>query len=300
MADATEPGRMGLLQGVDVATASKYSETLTYSADLLTKQGFFWSAAEADAQSCGKSVEDYLACLTTKFNAFMSSDHVFDRDGLKEGIRMLIKEEASISIVLGAKSIGKTMVLQAINTEFSKNGSDVMVVYVNARELCSGSLAQGIKVALKRLDNMRFFKEIDWKKVRAGLANLVGLYHETAGKTITEINSLLDAMNLCGSIGDVDDDVSFVELIIAIAEGKGKRPCLIIDEANLCLNGGAHEDKIVNQFLHRTKETKKLNIILCSSKHSFAEQLESSGLQLGTVDLVQAEEAPPLAQYGSS
>jgi hypothetical protein len=297
MADATEPG-LGLLQGVDVATATEYSETLTYSADLLTKKGFFWSAAAADAESCGKSVEDYLDGLTTKFKAFMSSDHVFDRDGLKEGIRGLIEEEASISIVLGAKSIGKTKVFEAINTEFTKNESDVMVVYVNARELASGSLAKGIKVALSRMNKRHLFDGVDWKKVRLSLASLVTVYHETAGKTMTEINSLLDAMHVCGSVEDVSgEDVNFVELVIAIAEGKGKRPCLIIDEANLCLNGGEHEDAIVNQFLNRTKETKKLNIVLCSSKHSFPTQLERSGIQLGTVNLVQAEEPPPCAVW---
>ena len=299
MADATEPGLMGLglLQGVDVATASKYSEALTYSADLLTEQGFFWSAAEADAQSCGKSVEDYLAGLTTKFFAFMSSDYVFDRDGLKNGIRGLITKEANLSIVLGAKSIGKTMVFQAVNSEFTNNESDVMVVYVNAREVGSGSLAKGIQLALKRLDKMNFFKEINWGEVRSSLANSVGLHNEKAGKAMTEINGLLDALNLCGNVDNVDDDVNFVELIIAMAEGKGKRPCLIIDEANLCLNGGEHEDAIVSQFLNRTKETKKLNIILCSSKHSFPEQLERSGLQLGIVNLVQAEEPSPFAVW---
>ena len=92
MADATEPGMMGLLQDVDVATSSKYSETLTYSADLLTKRGVFWAAAEADAQSCGKSVENYLASLTTNFHAFMASAYVFDLDALKEGIRVLVKK----------------------------------------------------------------------------------------------------------------------------------------------------------------------------------------------------------------
>ena len=56
----------------------------------MNQQGVFWSAAEADAQSCGKSVEDYLQGLQDKFDPYMRSDHVFDRDGLKKGMRDLI------------------------------------------------------------------------------------------------------------------------------------------------------------------------------------------------------------------
>lgn len=40
-----------------------------------------------------------------------------------------------------------------------------------------------------------------------------------------------------------------------------------------------------------------MNVILCSSKHSFPAQLANSGMQLGFVNLVQAEEPPPSAVW---
>jgi len=137
---------------------------LEYSGDLMNQQGVFWSAAEADAQSCGKSVEDYLQGLQDKFDPYMRSGHVFDRDGLKKGMRDLItRKKTAISIVLGGKSIGKTAVLQSLANEFAQECSEVMVVYVNARRL-SGSLAKGIKESLGSLNDKKYFKNIDWKK----------------------------------------------------------------------------------------------------------------------------------------
>jgi hypothetical protein len=299
MADATstEPG-LGLLQGVDVKTALKYSETLTYSEDLLRSEGFFWAAAEADAHAENVRVEDYLTSLTTKLYTFMSSDYVFGRDDLKEGIRELIEKKASISIVLGANDIGKTKILNAISTEFTgKNKSDVLVVYVNARDHATGSLADGIRLALSRLDKLKFFKDMQWGTVCESLA-LASVYNEKAGNVMNAVNSLLDAMSLCGNVDDViKADINYLSLIIALAKQRKQRPCLIIDHANIILHGGEREDKIVNQFLHLTKETREMNVVLCSSKHSFPTQLQKSGIQLGTVNLVQAEEPPPCAVW---
>jgi hypothetical protein len=96
----------------------------------------------------------------------------------------------------------------------------------------------------------------------------------------------------------VDDaDINFVHLIVALAKQKKQRPCLIIDEANLCLNGGLNEDKIINQFLHFVKEDHQMSVILCTSKHSFPARLERSGVQHGFVKLVEAEEPPPYAVW---
>jgi hypothetical protein len=201
--------------------------------------------------------------------------------------------------VLGSKSIGKTKVLNCINEEFVTNPADVMVVYVNAREQASGSLGNGIQLALKRLDKRHFFKEIDWRSLRENLADLVSLLgNEKAGKIATKVNGLFDAMNLCGSVRELDDaDINFVHPIVALAKQKKQRPCLIIDEANLCLNGGLNEDKIINQFLHFVKEDHQMSVILCTSKHSFPAQLERSGVQLGFVKLVEVEEPPPYAVW---
>ena len=296
-ATCTEHG-LGLLEGVDVETGSSYSKTLTYSEDLLITPGFFWSAAEADARECGKSVLVYLQELIIRFESFNGSDFVFDRDHLKEGLRNLVQRKNTVSIVLGAKSIGKTKVLQLINKEFTADQGDVMVVYVNARDQASGSLGDGIQLSLNRLDKLKFFKDIDWTKLRENLADLVSLANKKYGKVAEKLNGLIDAMHLCGSVDAVEKaDINFVHLIVALANQKKQRPCLIIDEANLCLNGGPNEDKIINQFLHFTKEDRKMNVILCSSKHSFPAQLERSGIQLGMVNLVQAEEPPPCAVW---
>jgi hypothetical protein len=298
MTDATEPKGLGLLRGVDVETSLTYSNELIYSEDLLSKDGVFWAAAEADALSCGKSVESYLEDIQERFKTFMRSDDVFDRTDLKKGVRALIMQQNEISIALGAKSIGKTKVFQSVVNEITTEKGDVLVVYVNARDHASGSLAKGIQLALSRLDKLDFFKKVDWGTVRQSLAEFLALTHEKAGEIATTMNNLLDAMHVCGNVEDVvDADINFVHLIIALAEQRQQHPCLIIDEANLCLPGGEREDSIINQFLHVTKEEKKMNVILCSSKHSFPNQLVASGLQLGTVNLVQAEEPPPCAVW---
>ena len=78
-------------------------------------------------------------------------------------------------------NIEKTKVLQCINTEFTTARDDVMVVYFNARE-ASGSIGNGIQLALKRLDKLHFFKEVDWIKVRENLADLISLANAKAGK----------------------------------------------------------------------------------------------------------------------
>lgn len=258
MTDATEPKGLGLLRGVDVETSLNYSNKLIYSEDLLSKDGVFWAAAEADALSCGKSVESYLEDIQERFKTFMRSDDVFDRTDLKKGVRALIMQQNEISIALGAKSIGKTKVFQSVVNEITTEKGDVLVVYVNARDHASGSLAKGIQLALSRLDKLDFFKKVDWGTVRQSLAEFLALTHEKAGEIATTMNNLHDAMHVCGNVEDVvDADINFVHLIIALAEQRQQHPCLIIDEAKLCLPGGEREDSIINQFLHVTKEEQR-------------------------------------------
>lgn len=292
MTDATEPSGLGLLRGVDVETSHVYSNDLIYSEELLNTEGVFWAAAEADAHVLGITVESYLSGIHDRLEAFMSSNYVFDRVELKQGVRELIKRKNEISIALGAKSIGKTKVLQSVVNEITAEKGDVLVVYVNARDQASGSLTSGIKLALNRLGKLHLFEDVKWGEVRESLAELVSLTNEK----VATVNNLLEAMHVCGNVEDViDADINYLHLIIALAKQRKQHPCLIVDEANLCLHGGEREEKIINQFINVTKEDHKMNVILCSSKPSFPSQLEESGLQVCLVPVVQAEEPPPQA-----
>lgn len=305
MASAQSTGK-GLLSGIgDVSTASWYTEKLEYSEDLLAKEGVFWEAARKDAKDSGmgesdEAVVQYMTNLITSLEGYMETEHVFDRVVLKAELKEKIQEKKKrMSILLGGKSIGKSQVLASVAKEVMEEAnSEVMVVYVNAREFAGGSMKDGIHAALNGTDE-KFFDKIDWKSIGKSMAKLLQLADKTKkiGEIAEEITDLMAAMSLCGNPNDVVADTNYVKLLIELAKEKNKRPCLIVDEANLYLKGGPAEDPLIHQFLNLTKEKHELKLILCSSKHSYPAQLCDSGLQLDLVDLCYAMEPSPSAMW---
>ena len=299
---AVVPSGIGLLhEAGNPSTATWYTNRLVYSPSLLKKPKVFWEAACKDAGGEDKA-EEYVKNLSMKMTDYMEKDHVFDRTTLQSEIKKTLKDAKRMTLLLGPKSIGKTQVLSAVARDLMEQAdSPFMVVYVNARKRSAGSLRDGIESALQSLAVGRsgFFKNVNWKEVGESLAGLLRLSDKTKkyGDAFEHLTNLTDAMNLCGSENDVVADTNYVNLLITIAAKKNKKPCLIIDEANLFLKGGDAEDPLIHQFLHLTKEEGSLKVFLCSSKHSYPSQLKKSGLQLSLVDLSYALEPSPQAMF---
>jgi hypothetical protein len=114
---------------------------------------------------------------------------------------------------------------------------------------------------------------------------------------IASLSGLVDSV--CGSSLDDDSkEIKLLKLLQAVAEKAKKRPCLVIDEANIVLNGEEQSKKLLNMICSATKEERWLNVVLCSSIHSYPRQLAATrGIHLHLVPVVHASELSPKAMW---
>lgn len=100
---------------------------------------------------------------------------------------------------------------------------------------------------------------------------------------IASLTELVDSV--CDSSLDVDSkEIKLSKLLQAVAKKSKKRPCLVMDEANIGLNGEKQSKKLLNMICSATKEERWLNAVLCSSTHSYPLQLaETRGIHLQLV-----------------
>ncbi|KAL3917997.1 MAG: hypothetical protein SGARI_007576, partial [Bacillariaceae sp.] len=201
-------GSIGLLNKMEnPSDATWYTTDLD---DLLEKDGVFWQAAIKDAGNHGNGdPEMYLANLLQKIWAYMGSDHVFGRKTLKSEIKKKITDNnaaAGITVLLGAQNSGKTKVLSAAAKEvMMEEDNNIMVVYINAREISAGSMKDGIAAALNKLESSNFFTDdFNWKEIGTSLTELKLLLRHNDSRTkkfggkeaFENLASLEDAMKL--------------------------------------------------------------------------------------------------------
>jgi hypothetical protein len=111
---AAAPWNGGLLgpSATDMHYAKKLD--LQEAAELVTKRGLLWAAAEADvnASDGAESVDEYLRRVKWSAAAFLDRDELHGRDGVMSILRELLSEKGQLVLVLGGKSLGKSLLLR--------------------------------------------------------------------------------------------------------------------------------------------------------------------------------------------
>jgi hypothetical protein len=198
---------------------------------------------------------------------------------------------------------------------------------VNARGFAGASLAVGIFNSFQKFFELELFgtgiiiaEEDAIKLLQAFVDVFSGLAKDAAEALNTQVEKFLpfkpanaDNNNKKLLLSRFDtffdkliesralSDVQVLEKFIALAEILGKRPVLIIDEANKVLGLGEGQratSSILDQIVMCTKELRKLQVIMASSEYAYPYLLEDNGLNLNDIKSVLfAGEIPPKSMW---
>jgi hypothetical protein len=321
---------LALLRDVDVTNGRYYAPNLGVKSlkDLswLTQSGLAWEAAEMDAIRLEiDSPEEYIAMVEHNFYQFMETGIVYDRDDLYKFFKSTLGK-GSLSLLLGGKSVGKSLLLKDIteSTNTGKmesiNGDKMAILYINGRSKAYAPISEALKLGWEQLaaDYPEMFPQqtmTEFFAFGSRAKQIIDAQQDQDGKAGKLFDSFLDIiapnpqdkgkplpcgvlvnllLTLVPSVSDEDALALFVEKAKAV----GRKPILIIDEANLVLLDKDEHDNAASQFLkylvQLTKEERELTVVLTSSEHDYPYLLESTGFNLNDVqNKVFIGEIPP-------
>jgi hypothetical protein len=266
------------------------------SEPLLRRQpGEFWRAAEADAAAAGVSTEVHLLQIEERREAFFKKDEVYDRAELVNIMEQLVHGKGGFMLLLGNKSVGKSLLLRQLARENKDK-----VVLVDARE-SGADVATGLvrdlsdragRELLVAVQTVLWTRQRDddfgQKLLAAGRSALGAL----GGLGFRGIK-LRDVVSLAAS-----DPISVITAFVVAQNKRGVVPSIFIDEANLALKGDeAHLKQtlaLLELFTKYTKQHHQLNVVLASSDHAEASRLKALGFGANNyTDTVFYGEVPP-------
>ena len=276
-----------------------YAETLDLPDDLedFTATGLMWKAAQADARVRGISPEDYVSQIQSGIRTFFDKDDLYNREELLATLNETLLSKGTLTLLVGGKNVGKSNVLRSVAEEFNKAEKGPMVVQVDARAT-GPDIAAGIVQAVKALEPRWHGIFRDLGRRSAGDVGAVLTYATAIPVLGNCIKSLMEYVTHEKAMTAAEAITRFV----AVAEKRGRFPCLFVDEANRAFAVRNEKDKaraqdILALLTKLTKEDKKLNVLLASSEHAYPFRLQQNlGFNLSNVGrTVFAGEVPPAA-----
>ncbi|KAJ1433194.1 hypothetical protein B484DRAFT_429615 [Ochromonadaceae sp. CCMP2298] len=271
-----------------------YARHLDFPADLkgFTESGLMWAAAKADAQALEITPEEYMKSVTTRRKKFISDGVLFDRAVLMDSLRNELDERGTFTLLLGGKSVGKSLILRSLAEEYNKAGGKVVVV--NMRLTGHTGLTASIVKSIEALDpafKRDFFVEVLRATVVA--ASTVALPNFSA-PIDTASRAVLDS-----ALKKVAPEEAIAAFATTAAKS-GKVACIIVDEANVAFSEKSPEGKeraqsVLRLFTALTKETSMLNVLLASSEYGYPYRMKKE-LKFNLANIgktVFAGEVPP-------
>ena len=324
--------RLGLLRGVlscadytpDVLDGTGnnpddffYSEAIDMSKEglaWLDTSGLMWKAAAKDAAQRNVSVQEYVEDIKIHIRRFAVSDKVYDRKRLLKALDDAFSEPGQFSLLLGGKSVGKSLVLRYLQKRYNNEGQvDVnnvkrLVLYVDARgspgdlKTCLANAYTSLPLQQKtgKLDQTDWYVNIVSGGVDGVMLLIGGITAspfvdkatgDSIGAVVKRIGSLLLDKDLERATASILDDFA------KYAATHDAFPVLVIDEANVVMGNALNDTSTKNVLINlvkRTKDMKTMTVILASSEHAYPYRLEREGLNLGDVGMrIFAGEIPP-------
>jgi hypothetical protein len=301
-------------------THKYYTTALDMSAPLLNRgSGDFMEAARLDAReriglsqsvklsekeslAVEASVREHLSSASCKRAAFLRSGVVHDREeitaALVEGV---FKSEGELALLLGGKSVGKSLLLAELARRTDIVGSDGAmraVLYVDARRF-NTNLAAGLEAAL-----LGESKELSGEVLWTWLGNQVLSRRRPqeirpealASPTISSasvaailrgigIEAMLNFSKKATTV--MEANLEMLDRVVTLARKQRLYLCLVVDEVNLAFPTphrqtplSPDEQRMLSEtkvLLERlvmlTKQTNAMNVLLVSSEYSYPYRL---------------------------
>lgn len=321
--------RDSLLQGVDV-TKDKYFSSDIGSGLLnlmwLDTPGLAWKAAEKDAQALHMTTEDYLMTVKNRMKKFKRSRIVFDRDDIYRVITSFLEEEG-FYLVLGGKSVGKSLVLRDIQKLVNKSelrspasGQEMLFLLVDGRDTAYQSILASLRKGWENLV-VECPSLFPWKNVQQAINFFAPILDPTSISNLTVPygtghpwwkfwkrrskqagpGAFLSSSMIEGVLKMMQADLpdtKLLDLFMAKCMAMNRVPVLIIDEANLVLGQGEDRAAFLKYLTKLTKQENRLVVILASSKHGYPYLLSESNMNLNDIaSSLVVSEIPPKAMW---
>uniref|UniRef100_A0A7S4AZ83 AAA+ ATPase domain-containing protein n=1 Tax=Chrysotila carterae TaxID=13221 RepID=A0A7S4AZ83_CHRCT len=306
--------RPGLLSTADDMFYARHLEGKDISCS--GEEGVLWEAAKADAVQHGfASPELYLQHIQECRKAFFHQKKLWDRDELYEIIAesLSASDESRMTMLIGGKSVGKTLLLKKIAADLNSNTQQLALV-VDARrhgtDLAAGIVAaayeQNQKGILWRLlalfevsekfaisamqtTNPSVFKDIFERFRKPTAKEALDAFVEAAHNS--------EKTQKATRFGWLNNLVKRLRgKSAAEVQAQKKFPVLILDEANLLFSPDVPANKAVLELLVAlSKQDELIKVLIVSSEHGFPFKLRDSlGFNLLNIDSVyHASEVPP-------
>ena len=224
---------------------------------------------------------------------------VFNREELLGTLHKALSGEGTFTLLLGGKNVGKSRVLQAVAEQYNEADKGPMVVAVNAR-LTGPDLGAGIVKAIQALEHAPRWRGILRDFHESGAATLGGGLAEFFA-SIPFVGMVIRALKGAQKKKEMTTEEAIASFV-AVAEKRGRFPCLFVDEANIVFAVEKQEDKkeakrILAMFTALTKQQRQLNVLLASSEHAYPFHLRQ-GLDFNLFNIgetVFAGEVPPVS-----
>ena len=287
---------------VDAEGSEFYARQLdgNFFADV-KNSSFFLQALEEDAREKQVDADAHLKTVRLNAKKFMQGNTIVDRKAFIQSLTDAIFEDGLLTLVLGGKSVGKSLVVSYVADKVRQaQGSSRTVVLANLRRGGEADFYQAVFGAAAEQQGLAeklpsLFKEV--VTMASGLVAAAENLNAATAPLAASVRSIIGIMQ------PEQKALTFSKLVKSIQE-TGNNTAIIIDEANLALPNDGNDAKAetaktaLAQITGETKEAFTASVILISSEHGYPYKLANAGLNLVDIkNIIIAPEVPPVDMF---
>ena len=287
---------------VDAEGSEFYARQLdgNFFADV-KNSSFFLQALEEDAREKQVDADAHLKTVRLNAKKFMQGNTIVDRKAFIQSLTDAIFEDGLLTLVLGGKSVGKSLVVSYVADKVRQaQGSSRTVVLANLRRGGEADFYQAVFGAAAEQQGLAeklpsLFKEV--VTMASGLVAAAENLNAATAPLAASVRSIIGIMQ------PEQKALTFSKLVKSIQE-TGNNTAIIIDEANLALPNDGNDAKAetaktaLAQITGETKEAFTASVILISSEHGYPFKLAKAGLNLVDIkNILIAPEVPPVDMF---
>lgn len=254
--------------------------------ELPGSEAAFYMVAQREAEAIGLDADTHLANIESKARAFILSGELVGREDFSASIKEAVSNPGNLTLVLGGKSIGKSLVREHVVKELREE-QKVVVLDVDMRQ-SERPLFEQLTIQAREC---HFARSLFWAPdLAAFLAAACAAFCDTflvsaASQTARGIASILQRQQ--GVLLNFLREVRLARRHVVI----------IVDEANMAIPGPPEAaDQVLQFIVAATKQTNLASIVLITSDYTYPYRLRESGLKTRDMQTVILAGEVPEAQ----